>query len=385
MSEYSAPTQFIDLTAQQKLIRPQLEAAILKVLDHGQYIMGSEVKEFEAQLREFTGATHALTCANGTDALTLVLMAWGVGPGDAVFVPSFTYVASAEAPAQLGATPFFVDVCEDTFNIDPQSFKQAVIDCQALGLTPKVVIAVDLFGQPADVDAITKIAQDENIKVLVDGAQSFGATSNGRTVGSMGDATTTSFFPAKPLGCYGDGGAVFTNNDEDAEIINSIRLHGKGSNKYDNVRIGLNSRLDTLQAAILIQKLKLFPGELEMRSSVAQNYTNLLSEVCAVPCLSHGNTSAWAQYTLNLANREYVQAKLKEVGIPSVVYYPIPLSKQMGYKQYPSVKTGVETSVALSGKVLSLPMHPYLSYDKQSDIAAHVISLINSDEYKRLS
>jgi len=200
MSEYSAPTQFIDLAAQQKLIRPQLEAAILKVLDHGQYIMGPEVKEFEARLRDFTGAAHALTCANGTDALSLVLMAWGIGPGDAVFVPSFTYVATAEAPAQLGATPFFVDVCENTFNIDPQSFKQAVKDCRGLGLNPAVVIAVDLFGQPADVDVITEIAHAENIKVLVDGAQSFGGTSNGRNVGSMGDATTTSFFSSKTIG-----------------------------------------------------------------------------------------------------------------------------------------------------------------------------------------
>ena len=220
--------------------------------------MGPEVKEFEGQLREFTGAKHVLTCANGTDALTLVLMAWGVGKGDAVFVPSFTYVASAETPAQLGATPFFVDVLKDTFNIDPDSFKQAIIDCRELGLNPSVVIAVDLFGQPANVDAISDIAYAENIKVLVDGAQSFGATSMGRRVGSMGDATTTSFFPAKPLGCYGDGGAIFTSCDEDAEIINSLRLHGKGSQKYDNVRIGINSRLDTLQAAILIEKLKLF-------------------------------------------------------------------------------------------------------------------------------
>lgn len=361
MSEYSAPTQFIDFAAQQKLIRPQLDLAISRVLDHGQYIMGPEVKELEGQLLEFTGARHALTCANGTDALTLVLMAWGIGPGDAVFVPSFTYVATAEAPAQLGATPFFVDVCEDTFNIDPQSFKQAIIDSRELGLKPAAVIAVDLFGQPADVDTIAEIAHAESIKVLVDGAQSFGATSKGRRVGSMGDATTTSFFPAKPFGCYGDGGAVFTSCDEDAEIINSIRLHGKGSQKYDNVRIGLNSRLDTLQAAILIEKLKLFPGELSKRSSVAQNYSNLLSDAFAVPILSHGNTSAWAQYTLKLDNREVVQNKLKAAGIPSVVYYPIPLSKQLGYQHYPQVSRGVGVSEGLSEKVLSLPMHPYLS------------------------
>jgi dTDP-4-amino-4,6-dideoxygalactose transaminase len=369
MSEYSAPTQFIDLVAQQKLIRPQLDLAISRVLDHGQYIMGPEVKEFEGQLREFTGAKHALTCANGTDALTLVLMAWGIGPGDAVFVPSFTYVASAEAPAQLGATPFFVDVFEDTFNIDPDSFKQAIVDCRKLGLNPSAVIAVDLFGQPADVDAITEIAHAENIKVLVDGAQSFGATSRGRTVGSMGDATTTSFFPAKPLGCYGDGGAVFTNSDEDADIIDSIRLHGKGSQKYDNIRIGLNSRLDTIQSAILIEKLKLFPGELELRSRVANNYAKLLSKVVELPRLVPRHSSAWAQYTLKIDSRDDVQSKLKDHGIPSVVYYPIPLSEQAGYQHYPSVQTGTSVSLALSNKVLSLPMHPYLTLDSQKFIA----------------
>jgi dTDP-4-amino-4,6-dideoxygalactose transaminase len=373
MNEYSEPTQFIDLAAQQKLIRQQLERAFSKVLDHGQYIMGPEVKEFEAKLREFTGAKHALTCANGTDALSLVLMAWGVGPGDAVFVPSFTYVASAESPAQLGATPFFVDVCPRTFNIDPESFKAAILECRNLDLKPAAVVAVELFGQPADVDLITDIAHEENIKVLVDAAQSFGATSKGRRVGSMGDATTTSFFPAKPFGCYGDGGAVFTNLEEDAELINSIRLHGKGSQKYDNVRIGLNSRLDTIQAAILLEKFKLYPRELKMRSTVAKKYSTLLREVCNVPYLSDNNTSSWAQYTIILDNRDYLQAKLKEVSIPSVVYYPIPLSKQIGYSHYPKVSTGLRVSEELSTKVLSLPMHPYLSDKNQSYIADNVI------------
>jgi dTDP-4-amino-4,6-dideoxygalactose transaminase len=372
MSEYSAPTQFIDLAAQQKLIRPQLDAAIKKVLDHGQYIMGPEVAEFEGKLREFTGAKHALTCANGTDALTLVLMAWGIGPGDAVFVPSFTYVATAEAPAQLGATPFFVDVCEDTFNIDPQSFKQAVIDSRELGLRPAVVIAVDLFGQPADVDAMTAIANAENIKVLIDGAQSFGGSSKGRKVGSMGHATTTSFFPAKPLGCYGDGGAVFTSSNEDAEIINSIRLHGKGAQKYDNVRIGLNSRLDTIQAAILIEKLKLFPAELRLRAAVAENYSNSLAGICDVPILHSENVSAWAQFTLKLKNRDVLQAKLKECGIPSVIYYPIALSEQIGYQHYPSVSTGLDNSKSIVGDVLSLPMHPYLLKEQQDIIVKKI-------------
>jgi dTDP-4-amino-4,6-dideoxygalactose transaminase len=372
MSEYSTPTQFIDLAAQQKLIRSQIDAAIKKVLDHGQYIMGPEVKEFEGQLREFTGAKHALTCANGTDALSLVLMAWGVGPEDAVFVPSFTYVATAEAPAQLGATPFFVDVLEDTFNIDPNSFKQAIIDCRKIGLNPSVVIAVDLFGQPADIDTITEIAHAENIKVLVDGAQSFGATSKGRRVGSMGDATTTSFFPAKPLGCYGDGGAVFTSNDNDAEVINSIRLHGKGCQKYNNVRIGVNSRLDTIQAAILVEKLKIFSRELEQRAEVAYLYGKLLSDVCAVPNIADSNTSAWAQYTLRITGRNRVQSSLKSFGIPSVVYYPIPLSKQIGYQSLPCVSNGVLVSEHLAEKVLSLPMHPYLKKDAQLSIVEAV-------------
>ena len=372
MSEYSTPTQFIDLEAQQKLIRPQLDAAIKKVLDHGQYIMGPEVKNLETKLIDYTGAKHALTCANGTDALTLVLMSWDVGAGDAIFVPSFTYVATAEAPAQLGATPFFVDVCEHTFNIDPISFKQAIIDSKKLGLNPSTVIPVDLFGQPADIDSIVEIAHAENIKVLVDGAQSFGATSMGRKVGSMGDATTTSFFPAKPLGCYGDGGAVFTNNDKDAEIINSIRLHGKGAQKYDNVRIGLNSRLDTIQAAVLIEKLKIFPKELELRDKVAKNYNELLAGICTVPQLADGNSSAWAQYTLKIPNRDHMQSSLNTIGIPSVVYYPISLSKQLGYKSYPSVSSGVAVSEMLSSNVLSLPMHPYLSIESQIIVTDHI-------------
>lgn len=377
MSEYSAPTQFIDLSAQQKLIRSQLETAILKVLDHGQYIMGPEVKEFESQLQTFTGATNVLTCANGTDAITLVLMAWGVGLGDAVFVPSFTYVATAESPAQLGATPFFVDVCEDTFNIDPLSFKQALMDSRKLGLKPAAVIAVDLFGQPADIDAITEIAHAEGVKVLVDGAQSFGATSKGRQVGVMGDATTTSFFPAKPLGCYGDGGAIFTNNECLARLVNSLRLHGKGREKYDNVRIGLNSRLDTIQAAILIEKLKIFDQEIILRQRVASRYSSALESHCKVPKLIPDVTSAWAQYTLILDDRDRVQSKLKEFKIPSVIYYPIPLTKQLGYTKYPQVLSQTPVSNTLSSSVLSLPMHPYLSCSAQDQIIDKVIASIS--------
>lgn len=364
MSEYSAPLQFIDLAAQQARIRDKIDDAIGRVLDHGQYIMGPEVKQFENDLKAFTGAHHALSCANGTDALTLVMMAWGVGPGDAVFVPSFTYVASAETPAQLGATPFFIDVLEDSFNIDPASFAQAIDEAKGLGLRPAVVIPVDLFGQPADIDAITDIAHSAGVKVLVDGAQSFGASSHGRRVGTMGDATTTSFFPAKPLGCYGDGGAVFTNDDALAEIINSIRLHGKGSEKYDNVRIGVNSRLDTIQAAILIEKLKIFPDELLARDKVASAYEAGLGNVVKTPIVADGLTSAWAQYTMIVENRDLVQVELKELGVPSVIYYPKALTQQTGYMNFPIVGGGVPVSENLSSKVLSLPMYPYL--DKAS-------------------
>lgn len=364
MSEYSAPLQFIDLASQQKKIRNRLDAAITCVLDHGQYIMGPEVKEFENKLKEFTGAEHALTCANGTDALTLVMMAWGIGPGDAVFVPSFTYVASAETPAQLGATPFFVDVIEESFNIDPESFEKAIGEARQQGLRPAVVIPVDLFGQPVDIDKITEIAHNTNIKVLVDGAQSFGASSHGRRVGVMGDATTTSFFPAKPLGCYGDGGAVFTNDDELAAVINSIRLHGKGLEKYDNVRIGVNSRLDTIQAAILIEKLKIFPMELEMRSLVASTYDEGLTGYVKTPKLGDGIVSAWAQYTLIVDNRDTLQAGLNKLGIPSVVYYPKALTQQNGYSSFPIVSSGVGISERLADRVLSLPMHPYLERDE---------------------
>lgn len=374
MNEYSTPINFIDIKAQQMLIRTELDLAIKKVLDHGQYIMGPEVAELEAQLCEFVGANHALSCANGTDALSIVLMAWNLGPGDAVFVPSFTYVASAEAPAQLGATPFFVDVCSDTFNIDAESFKQAIIDCKKLDLKPSVVISVDLFGQPAEVDKITEIAHTEGIKVLVDGAQSFGAKSKGRSVGTMGDATTTSFFPAKPLGCYGDGGAIFTNDGDLAEIVNSIRLHGKGSQKYDNIRIGFNSRLDTIQAAILLEKIKLFPRELYLRNAVAEQYSSCLDSLCEVPVIRPESTSAWAQYTLKFQNRDHIQSELKKIGIPTVVYYPIPLSMQLGYKHFPKVSTGTKVSESLATQVLSLPMHPYLK--NAPEIAAALATII---------
>jgi len=367
---------FIDLVAQQNAMRSRIDAAIGAVLDHGQYIMGPEVREFEAQLETFCGAKHALGCANGTDALAIVLMAWGIGPGDAVFVPSFTYVASAEVVGMLGATPIFVDVTEETFNIDPASFEKAISTAQNQGLNPAAVVPVDLFGQPANVPAIEAIADTHKIKILVDAAQSFGATLHNHRAGTWGHATTTSFFPAKPLGCYGDGGAIFTQDDELADVMNSIRLHGKGSEKYDNVRIGMNSRLDTLQAAILKVKLEAFPDELIQRDRVAKRYEQELAGIATTPQLIDGATSAWAQYTLILENRDQVQELCREGGVPTVVYYPKPLTQQTGYRDYPVVEGGTPVSESLSRRVLSLPMHPYMFEEDQTKICETVKAAI---------
>ncbi len=374
MSEYTENMRFIDLACQQSKIRKKIDKAISNVLDHGNYIMGPEVRSFEEDLRKFTNVRNVISCANGTDAISIALMAWNVGPGDAIFVPSFTYVASAEAPAQLGATPFFVDVDANTFNINAESFKNAVIDAKKLGLTPKVVIAVDLFGLPSFTNNLGEIAKNENIKVLVDAAQSFGSSVDGIKTGNFGDITTTSFFPAKPLGCYGDGGAIFTNDDSIADIINSIRLHGKGNQKYDNVRIGMNSRLDTIQAAILIEKLKIFPQELIERERVASRYSSHLKDYVKTPIIPSNVQSAWAQYTLIVPNRDKLQKNLSNHNIPSVIYYPKSLSQQEGYKHFPKVYEGVRISETLSCEVLSLPMHPYLDNLQIDKIIKAVIS-----------
>tara|TARA_B000000532_G_C18864505_1_gene405627 strand:+ start:665 stop:1813 length:1149 start_codon:yes stop_codon:yes gene_type:complete len=382
MNEYHIPVSFIDLKEQQALIKNDLDRAIQKVLDHGQYIMGPEVKVFEKMLEDFVSSRYAISCANGTDALSVVLMAWNVGQGDAVFVPSFTYVASAEAPAQLGATPFFVDVDENSFNIDPISFKKAIVESKKIGLKPKVVIAVDLFGRPSDIEAIIEIAHSEKIKVLTDAAQSFGSKFKDYFIGSLGDATTTSFFPAKPLGCYGDGGAIFTNSDEDHEIINSIKLHGKGSQKYDNIRVGLNSRLDTIQAAILIEKLKIFPNELRLRQKIATKYNTALSDFVITPSIPDYVKSAWAQYTIIVKKRDKLKAYLHEQGIPSIIYYPIPLSKQIGYSHFPCVSSGLPISENLSKKVLSLPMSPYMSDETIYKISDAVINFSRNEKLK---
>jgi dTDP-4-amino-4,6-dideoxygalactose transaminase len=362
--------EFVDLAAQRRRIGPRMEEAILRVVRHGKYIMGPEVAELERQLAAFCEAKHVISCANGTDALALVLMAKGIKPRDAVFVPAFTFAATAEVVAWLGATPIFVDVEPDSFNLDPASFEAAIAAAAKLGLTPRAVIPVDLFGQPADYRRIIPIAAEHDLFVLADAAQSFGAALDNRRVGTFGQATATSFFPAKPLGCYGDGGAIFTDDDDLAQVMRSLRVHGQGSDKYDNVRIGMNGRLDTMQAAILIEKLAVFEDEIVARQRVADRYNAGLADMVKVPRLAHGATSVWAQYTLVLDNRDQVAASLKAAGVPTAIYYPIPLSQQTGYRHYPSAPGGVPASEALSTKVLSLPMHPYLEPAVQDRIVA---------------
>ncbi|MFQ5534592.1 MAG: DegT/DnrJ/EryC1/StrS family aminotransferase [Sphingomonadales bacterium] len=364
--------QFIDLEAQRQRLGRKIDDAVLKVINHGKYIMGPEVAELEVRLSEFCGAKHVITCSSGTDAITMPLMAKGIGPGDAVFVPSFTFAATAEVVALAGATPVFVDVDGQTFNLDIESLKAAISFTKTDGLNAKGIIPVGLFGQPADFDAICEIAKEEGLFVIDDAAQSFGGSYKGRKVGTLGDATSTSFFPAKPLGCYGDGGAVFTDNDELAEIIRSIRVHGKGSHKYDNARIGLNARLDTIQAAILLQKIEIFPDELEKRQMIATRYHDALRGIAQVPELGNDVASAWAQYTLVVEDRTVIQEKLSNAGIPNAIYYPLPLHQQSAYKDFPVVPGGCSSSEDLSQHVISLPMHPYLSFEDQDKVISAI-------------
>lgn len=367
---------FIDLGAQQKRLRPALDLAIARVLDQGQYVMGPDVAVLEKQLAEFCGVRHALGCANGTDALQLALMALGIRSGDAVFVPSFTFAATAEVAPLVGATPVFVDVYPDTFNMEPESLKRAITAARSHGLNPACVIPVDLFGLPADYDILTDIAHENGMKVIADSAQGFGAGYHGHVTGSIGDIATTSFFPAKPLGCYGDGGAIFTNDDDLAALIDSLRIHGKGSHKYINQRIGLNSRLDTLQAAILLEKLAIYAEEVEMRQTVAQRYTNALSNRYGTPYIPDGLSSVWAQYTIKTQSKEErdaLQARASEAGVPTVVYYPVPLHRQPAYSSYPADPAGLAVSEDLANRVVSLPMHPYLDRDTQDRVIAAVL------------
>ena len=368
------PIPFIDIAAQRRRLGGAIDAALARVLAHCQFIMGPEVFALEAELAAFCGARHAISCASGTDALLLALMAKGIGPGDAVFCPSFTFCATAEVAALLGATPVFVDVDADTFNIDAASLVLAIDTAKSLGLKPKAVIPVDLFGLPADHNAVLAAAKAADLFVLDDAAQAFGATYKDRKLGALTHACATSFFPAKPLGCFGDGGAIFTDDDGLADAIKSMRVHGHGADKYDNVRIGLTARLDTIQAAILIEKLKIFPDEVAARNRVADRYAEGLADVVGVPKVPAGSTSVWAQYTIRVANgrRDHLAAKLKAEGIPTAIYYPIPLHRQQAYKHFPVGEDGAEVSERLSGEVISLPMHPYLDKPTQDRIISAV-------------
>ena len=373
----SDPIAFIDLQAQRKRLGESLMRAIQDAVEAGQWILGPQVTALEQQLAAFAGVKHAVACANGTDALLLILRAWNIGPGDAVFVPSFTFAASAEVVALAGAVPVFVDVLSDTFNMDPASLEAAIAMVRRAGkLKPKAIMPVDLFGQPADYRRLVPIARREDLPILCDTAQAFGATLDGTHTAATGAAAATSFFPAKPLGCYGDGGACFTNDDGLAEILRSLRMHGQGTDRYEHARIGLNSRLDTIQAAVLIEKLKIFPDEIAARMRVAKRYNALLgkSNRVIVPRLIEGAQSVWAQYTIQVEDRARLQADLKDENIPTAVYYPIPLGRQRAYAHFPSAPTPV--SDTLSKRVVSLPMHPYLDEATQDRIAAAVLKSV---------
>jgi dTDP-4-amino-4,6-dideoxygalactose transaminase len=368
------PIPFIDVAAQRGRLGPAIDAAVARVLGHCQFILGPEVRAFEQELAAFAGARHAVTCASGTDALLLALRAWEIGPGDAVICPSFTFCATAEVVALTGATPVFVDVDAVTFNIDVEGIAGAIATAKRLGLKPKALIPVDLFGLAADHDSIAAAAKAQKLLILDDAAQAFGAAYKGRRLGTFGHATATSFFPAKPLGCYGDGGAVLTDDAGMADTLRSLRMHGHGSDKYDNIRIGLASRLDTIQAAVLSEKLKIFASEIEARNEVARRYAQALGDVVTVPKVSEGLVSVWAQYTIRLpaGRRDAFAAALKAEGIPTAVYYPIPLHRQQAYKHYPVGEGGVAVSDKLAAEVISLPMHAYLDEATQDRIIAAV-------------
>jgi len=375
------PVPFIDVAAQRRRLGKSIDEAVSRVLAHCQFINGPEVTQLEAALAKFSGAGHVVACASGTDALLMVLMAKGVGRGDAVFCPSFTFCATGEAVALTGATPVFVDVDEATFNMDASSLRRAIATARKAGLKPVAVIPVDLFGQSADHDAIAAVAKGEGLFVLDDAAQGFGASYKGRRLGAFGLATATSFFPAKPLGCYGDGGAIFTDDAELAQTLRSIRVHGQGFDKYDNVRLGLTARLDTMQAAILIQKLKIFEDEIAARNEVAERYARGLGNVVSVPRLAKGCTSVWAQYTIRLpkgTDRDGFAAALKAQGIPTSIYYPKSMHQQTAYRDFPVAEGGLPVSEQLSEDVISLPMHAYLDEATQERIIKAVRGALSS-------
>jgi dTDP-4-amino-4,6-dideoxygalactose transaminase len=364
------PIPFIDVGAQRRRLGRAIDDAIARVTAHCQFIQGPEVAAFEAELAAYCGARHAVGCASGTDALMLVLLARGVGPGDAVICPAFTFCATAEVVALVGAVPVFADVDAATFNLDAASLKRAVATARRHGLTPKAVIPVDLFGLPADHDAISAVAKAEGLFVLDDAAQAFGAIYKGRKLGTIAPATATSFFPAKPLGCYGDGGAVLTDDPDLADTLRSLRVHGQGRDKYDNVRIGLTSRLDTIQAAVLIEKLKIFSDEIAARDRIARRYAASLLDVAIVPAVPDGLASVWAQYTIRLKPglRDAFAAKLKAQGIPTAIYYPKPLHRLEAYRHFPVVDNGIPVTDRLAEEVISVPMHAYLDAPTQDRV-----------------
>ena len=364
------PIPFIDVAAQRCRLGRAIDDAVARVLAHCQFVQGPEVRALEAELAAFCGARHAISCSSGTDALLLVLMAWQIGPGDAVICPAFTFHATAEMVALLGAKPVFADVDANSFNLDAASLERAVATAKRLGLRPRAIIPVDLFGLPADHDAVGAIAARHGLLVLDDAAQAFGAAYRGRKLGTLGTATATSFFPAKPLGCYGDGGAVFTDDDALAAKVKSLRIHGEGVDKYDPIRIGITGRLDTIQAAVLLEKLKIFPEEIAARDKIAARYAAGLGDVAIVPRVGNESTSVWAQYTLRLkpGRRDALGAALKAQGIPTAVYYVKPLHRQTAYRDFPVADGGVPVSERLADEVISLPMHAYLEPPVQDRI-----------------
>lgn len=372
MKKFNKKIPFIDLSAQKKRLGKKIDFAISTVLSHGSYIMGPEVKELEEELKKYTNTKHVISCASGTDALMLALMSNNIGKDDVVFCPAFTFPATAEVISLLGATPYFVDVDNDTFNISIESLKTAILKVKKdTSLKIKGIIAVDLYGLPANYDALNKIAREENLILIADAAQSFGAEYFGDKVGKNAKITCVSFFPAKPLGCYGDGGAVITDDDELAEKIKSLRVHGKGKSKYDIDLVGLNSRLDTLQAAILLVKLKEFDWEVKQRNIIADKYNSALKESYNTPFIPKGIKSVWAQYTLKHENRDLIQKQLSLKGIPTMVYYPKPMHQQNAYKKY--YRSPIENSEILSGTVFSLPMYPDMTEDIQEFIINNLL------------
>ena len=375
---------FIDLKTQQRQIRSKIDERIKKVLDHGQYILGPEVKELENELSRFTDAKYVLCCSSGTDALLLALLGLKLKPGDGVIVPSFTFASSAEVMPLLGAIPIFIDVEADTFNLDPEKLDETLETANEMGINVKGIMSVGLFGQPANMNGIKEFAAKNNLWVIDDAAQSFGGKYNNQIVGNLCEVTATSFFPAKPLGCYGDGGAIFTNNKEIYEIANSSHVHGMGNNRYEYDRIGMNARMSTIQAAILLEKLAIFPDELKKRQQIADYYNTYLAKLdlgLKLPTLKKNFQSSWAQYTIILPtniDRSLLQEALKLRDIPTAVYYPIPLNEHKPYKDYPVSKAGLKITYELSKNVLSLPMHPYLEMKDIIYISNNIGEAINS-------